>query len=664
LTLANCTFRNNLALADGGAIMIEDRKGKVIASNCLFEGNEIPNGYNVTRGKSAGGAIYGNVEATNCKFRSNIVVVEHYFEGADSVGAGGAISGDVKATGCEFSHNQVYAITEVDEVKPTADGGAVAGNFTGIHCVFTGNSAFVIGGPGISSGGALSGKSINAFNCSYVQNRSGIGIAESERNGEETEEGEELPPTVAVAGGGGAVYTSGGGKSQLANSVFVGNTSLFRGGAVQGGIRSAEDSMFIHNCTFLDNGVAADEKGAALSCGGVVRILNNIFWYTDAMTEELDRFNPVHISFEGALRNADENYPTPASAAPNIIKGGDATITESLVADLFLVSPAVLVLTSDPLFTNMVDLDGADNRWGTADDGLRLQAGSPAIGKALDPRVPAGANLLPNDTADLDGDGVLKEKLPTDYKGTMRVQGGFVELGAYEVGNLIPYSEIAVFAGSKELSSGVTRNFGNVQRLKRVEMTFTIKNTGTNQLGKLAFALTGGKEFMVKKVSYDTINPGASATVTVTFRPLKAANYSAKLAILSSDTDERSFNILINGKGVNKKSKKSGTKTKKPKETEEVTAGTGSIPGFFQAPVSASGAVTTVVTGADGEKYLTLTVVKSSSWTGGTVEVSPDLVDWYSGKKHTTVLEDSATLLRVRDNTPVGAGGKRHIRLK
>ncbi|RYD23656.1 MAG: hypothetical protein EOP88_03265, partial [Verrucomicrobiaceae bacterium] len=39
LTLANCTFRNNLALADGGAIMIEDRKGKVIASNCLFEGN-------------------------------------------------------------------------------------------------------------------------------------------------------------------------------------------------------------------------------------------------------------------------------------------------------------------------------------------------------------------------------------------------------------------------------------------------------------------------------------------------------------------------------------------------------------------------------------------------------------------------------------------------
>ena len=59
-----------------------------------------------------------------------------------------------------------------------------------------------------------------------------------------------------------------------------------------------------------------------------------------------------------------------------------------------------------------------------------------------------------------------------------------------------------------------------------------------------------------------------------------------------------------------------------------------------------------------------LTVRKSADWTGGTVQVSPDLMNWYSGKNHTTTLENSATLLRVRDNTPIRGTEKRFIRLK
>jgi hypothetical protein len=48
----------------------------------------------------------------------------------------------------------------------------------------------------------------------------------------------------------------------------------------------------------------------------------------------------------------------------------------------------------------------------------------------------------------------------------------------------------------------------------------------------------------------------------------------------------------------------------------------------------------------------------------GLVEVSPDLLDWYSGTSHTTVLIDDATTLKVRDNTPVTPRTKRYIRLK
>ena len=47
-----------------------------------------------------------------------------------------------------------------------------------------------------------------------------------------------------------------------------------------------------------------------------------------------------------------------------------------------------------------------------------------------------------------------------------------------------------------------------------------------------------------------------------------------------------------------------------------------------------------------------------------TVQVSPNLVDWFSGDKHTTVVTDNGGFLKVRDNTPFTVDGKRYIRLK
>lgn len=67
-----------------------------------------------------------------------------------------------------------------------------------------------------------------------------------------------------------------------------------------------------------------------------------------------------------------------------------------------------------------------------------------------------------------------------------------------------------------------------------------------------------------------------------------------------------------------------------------------------------------------GAKYLTLTVSKPAVPDGKIrrVQVSPDLLDWFSGSKHTTVLIDNDRVLKVRDNTPVLPRSKRHIRLK
>ncbi len=67
-----------------------------------------------------------------------------------------------------------------------------------------------------------------------------------------------------------------------------------------------------------------------------------------------------------------------------------------------------------------------------------------------------------------------------------------------------------------------------------------------------------------------------------------------------------------------------------------------------------------------GEKFLVLTVAKPALPDGvsRTVQVSPNLLDWFSGKNHTTVLIDDETILRVRDDEPMTPGKKRYIRLK
>ena len=65
-----------------------------------------------------------------------------------------------------------------------------------------------------------------------------------------------------------------------------------------------------------------------------------------------------------------------------------------------------------------------------------------------------------------------------------------------------------------------------------------------------------------------------------------------------------------------------------------------------------------------GEKYLALTLTKQAGSPPGDIEVSANLLDWFSGIKHTTILIDDATTLKVRDNTPITRDAKRYIRLK
>jgi len=85
------------------------------------------------------------------------------------------------------------------------------------------------------------------------------------------------------------------------------------------------------------------------------------------------------------------------------------------------------------------------------------------------------------------------------------------------------------------------------------------------------------------------------------------------------------------------------------------------------SPLTAnSSSISSGTTSLNGSKYLTLNINRSSLRSDVTyvVEVSSNLVDWFSGTFYTTTMTDTSTLLSVRDNTPMSSASKRFIRLK
>ena len=208
---------------------------------------------------------------------------------------------------------------------------------------------------------------------------------------------------VATEEGGGGL-ASDRAAPEIQNSLFIGNRA--GGGTPYGGgiVVSAESLLTIRNATFSGN--SATEGGGLYFSLGSADIANTIFWNNPTTVGAGFAFGPVR---EGAPQDALIRHSLLEGGLPPPPASGDA------------------ILDTDPLFVDPLGEDGVP---GTADDDLRLQAGSPAIDM--------GSNdLLPADIFDLDGDGDISEPLPIDLDGNARIYDGgsgkaVVDLGAYE----------------------------------------------------------------------------------------------------------------------------------------------------------------------------------------------------------------------------------------
>jgi len=293
---------------------------------------------------------------------------------------------------------------------------------------------------------------VTANNCIFSDNSAGQGGVTS--GGTWTVSNSSFSDNSAVYGG----VTSGGGTWTVSNSSFSRNSGSQTGGVASDGTWTVSNSSFSDNsaaqggvtfgCTWtvsnssfygnsgsnfggVDNygtwivsnssfsGNTAKHGGLASSCAWTVS--NSIFdatndsQYGGGVLHDMERFS-----------NTTDSSPSPSSPrAKNIIAGGLAAINMNGagVPDL----GTGYVIDADPLFVDPSDPDGVDDTWGTADDGLRLQLSSPAIGEG-------NIDLLPLDILDVDNDGVTEEAVPLDLAGFLRVQDDSLDLGAYEYG--------------------------------------------------------------------------------------------------------------------------------------------------------------------------------------------------------------------------------------
>ena len=358
ITKGNANGASGTFYVNGGGAYLKDSHLSLI--NLIFNNNS-------ASGSGGGSFSTYDLNLTNCVFTNNsayygggifspsINLNNCVFTNNSAVGYGGGVSGGGTITNCVFINN--FA---------SIKGGGVRGNGTFIGCIFTSNSARDYGG-GVQGDGSFTNCVFNNNSVSNYGNGGGISGASSSLNLKNCV----FTNNSAVGYGGGV---SGGGT--ITNCVFINNSASVAGGGINSSTLKLTNSILLNN---FSNGF----KGHGLNSADWKSIVIN---------------NAVEAEYPGDPNAKDAVY------YPNL------NILEGWTED-------TRAFDSVPLFVNIENPLGHDGEWFTADDGLRLQAGSPAIDAGYDS----------NDTANY-----------SDLAGFGRKQGENIDIGAYEYGDLKP----------------------------------------------------------------------------------------------------------------------------------------------------------------------------------------------------------------------------------
>ncbi len=262
--------------------------------------------------------------------------------------------------------------------------------------------------------------------------------------------------------------------------------------------------------------------------------------------------------------------------------------------------------------------------------------------------------------------GVPGYKDPVEETETVDIPGGQITTITFKY-VAEPPSENAEISVEEPVGTSLkdgksTSAFGNVVVKSPVVKTYTIRNLGKKALMGLAVSRDGANagDFTVTKPLKTSLALGKTTTFQVTFKPSVAGSREAALRIKSNDADESPFDITLTGKGVTAKKSPLLAADSRLSSWADLAGGGRIRPKAPGLPLAS------VVTLPDGSRYRALTVetFPGAVHPRDAVEVSPDLIDWQSGPRYTTILEEAPFFLKVRDNTPFTTKSKRFIRLK
>lgn len=495
--IRNSQLTKNEVIYDGGALLNNSSSAPQI-DNCIISENAASQGagiYNVTssnpvikncsiiknKARDYGGGIHNYQKSAplidSCIFSENIaqwggglsnrdssypVIRNSIFIKNQVNRDGGAIYSKIKSTGtfenCTFSENTATSgagmyITE--EAKPvirkcrflqgTASvyGGGLFCNYNSNavleECEFTGNKAIF--------GGAIWTQISDVIitTCRFEDNEANIyGGAILQRNGNFTINKSVFTNNSAQYGG--AIRNEQTNTLSIKNSVFELNRSTNTGAALSlaQGTDTLVNNIFIRN---KDNSSVGG--GAICVANGNYQITNNTF-YADSTSN----------GSGGAIRL--ESTSGQANIYNNIFYKCYAGIADNDVnnANGLSLSQSNNNFSIDPSFVNENDPDGADDTWGTADDGLALTLCSPAVN--------AGSNTFADATT------------VTDITSQPRIRLATIDQGAYEANNSLSLNEAtSTLTADNNCGNDGWFNYYNISGNKII---VSIK-PGTNTLG-------------------------------------------------------------------------------------------------------------------------------------------------------------------------------------
>jgi Secretion system C-terminal sorting domain len=360
LTIANCVFSNHSIEYGGNGAAIYCLKSGLNVETTTFQNN---------KADEYAGAIFCPTGSTtlslnlmNCNFIKNTAF------------SGGAIVAaiKIKANGCDFTKNAAYGI--FDGTRIGGKGGAVLSQYDMdlTNCNFYNNSVVATSSSFNLYGGAicqLTGH-LTLNQCGFLSN---FTYATS---------------SSLTFANGGAVYTEGGGDCTVSGCLFYGNYAEAQTGVFGAGLSCKNKNTAMTNSVFDNNEANCPASALSSFGGGFSAIYTNSNIINGTFTNNKAGLGGG-ISTTGASNTTNikntilwSNSATSSSnqSTAQISNSTAGTITYSLVQSGI---PSNITnggnnLAVNPLFVNIKNVGGVDNNWPTADDGLMLQAGSPA----------------------------------------------------------------------------------------------------------------------------------------------------------------------------------------------------------------------------------------------------------------------------------------------